>query len=119
MLNDFFRINLPYGIERNNDGAWVAFNREYMPLGFNNTRLKGEVFENTSIHTKYKKVTDKLLTGLAWDSEHGIQRNEKGEITKIFLYNDGSNPRNQSKDKKELWDSYFDKLKQLSSLEVA
>ena len=28
-LTDFFRINLPYGIRKNDKGEWVAFNREY------------------------------------------------------------------------------------------
>lgn len=26
-LTDFIRINLPYGIERNEKGEWTAFNR--------------------------------------------------------------------------------------------
>jgi hypothetical protein len=36
-LTDFFRKNLPYGIARNENGEWMAFNREYLPLGFNTT----------------------------------------------------------------------------------
>lgn len=40
MLNDFFRINLPYGIAQNNKGEWMAFNREYRPIGFNELSLK-------------------------------------------------------------------------------
>jgi len=38
MLGNFFRINMPYGIIRNENGEWMAFNREYMPLGFNDIR---------------------------------------------------------------------------------
>lgn len=34
-LTDFFRINLPYGIVRDSKGRWSAFNREYLPLGWN------------------------------------------------------------------------------------
>lgn len=34
-LTDFTRINLPYGIERNEKGEWTAFNREYLQsLGY-------------------------------------------------------------------------------------
>ncbi len=33
-LSDFFRINLPYGMMRNESGEWFVFNREYAPLGF-------------------------------------------------------------------------------------
>lgn len=120
MLNDFFRINLPYGIAKNENGEWMAFNREYMPLGYNNHAFKGnpgESFLDIPIYTKYKRVTEKLLTELA-HSENGIQRNEKKEIVKVFLYNDRTNPQNQSTEKKSLWDDYFEKVKKLSKLKV-
>lgn len=35
MLADFFRINMPYGMKQNKEGKWIIFNREYMPLGWN------------------------------------------------------------------------------------
>jgi len=70
MLSDFFRINLPYGIERNDKGEWKAFNREYMPIGYNNDR-KGMV-EDDRLYTKYKGVTERLQIELAW-GESGIQ----------------------------------------------
>ncbi len=40
MLSDFFRINLPYGISRTDDNEWFAFNREYLPLGWNDSDKK-------------------------------------------------------------------------------
>lgn len=121
MLNDFFRINLPYGIAKNENGEWMAFNREYLPIGYNNRELKGDPgksYLNLPVYTKYKKISQKLLLELA-DSEHAIQYNNAGDITKVFFYNDGTNPMNQSKEKKQLWDKYFDKLKKLSKLEIA
>lgn len=120
MLNDFFRINLPYGIARNENGGWMVFNREYMPLGYNNVEHKGNPglsFLDIPIYTRYKRLTEKLLIELAY-GEHGVMRNEKNEIVKVFLYNDGTNPQNQSTDKKILWDNYFEKLKKLSKLNV-
>lgn len=30
---DFFRINMPYGMVRNDKGEWCFFNREYTYLG--------------------------------------------------------------------------------------
>jgi hypothetical protein len=27
-LTDFFRINLPYGMNKNENGEWICFNRE-------------------------------------------------------------------------------------------
>ena len=40
MLRVFFRLNLPYGIAKNDKGEWRAFNREYMPWGFNDMNYK-------------------------------------------------------------------------------
>ncbi|WP_395045981.1 hypothetical protein [Flavobacterium sp.] len=118
MLNNFFRINLPYGIAKNDNDEWMAFNREYMPLGYNNIDYKGHVGHNYNevpIYTKYKRLTEKVLIEIAHGTD-GVQRNDKGEINKVFFYDDASNPVNQSKDKKELWDEYFDKLKNFQNL---
>ena len=120
MLNDFFRINLPYGIAKNVDGEWMAFNREYMPLGYNNTSYKGNPgkdFLDLPVYTKYDKISDKLLAEIAW-GEEGIFRDDNDKIVKVFLYNDRSNPLNQKPDKAEIWDDYFEKLKKLSKVQI-
>ena len=120
MLSDFFRINLPYGIAKNEDGQWMAFNREYMPLGYNNEKHKGspgQSYLGLPIYTKYKRVSEKLLLEIAHD-ESGIQRDEEGNIATVFLYNDGNNPMNQSREKEELWNDYFTKLKKLAKLKT-
>lgn len=118
-LTDFFRINLPYGIAKNSDGAWMAFNREYLPIGFNG----GEDFDLESkseypIHTNYKNITNELLLRLAdLDNDTGaIKRNDNGDIIKVFFYNDQTNPVNQSNHNNEYWHTYFAKLKILATL---
>lgn len=119
MLNNFFRINLPYGIAKNDNDEWMTFNREYMPLGYNDINFKdhvGHSYSDVPIYTKYKGLTDKVLIEIAHGHD-GVYRNDKNEIVKVFFYDDASNPVNQSKDIKELWDEYFDKLKRLSKLE--
>lgn len=119
MLNNFFRINLPYGIAKNDNDEWMAFNREYMPLGYNDIDYKGHLghsFNETPIYTKYKMLTEKVLIEIA-HSHDCVQRNDKGEINRVYFYDDASNPVNQSTDKKELWNQYFDKLKKLSKFE--
>lgn len=120
MLNNFFRINLPYGFAKNENGEWMAFNREYRPIGYNESskkELPGENYLDLPVYTKYQRVTEKLLLDIV-DDEHAIQRNDKGEIVKIFLYNDGTNPVNQSSDKPKLWENYFKKLQRLSKLKI-
>lgn len=120
MLDNFFRINLPYGFARNENGEWMAFNREYMPLGYNENGKKGmpgESYSELPVYTKYNRITEDFLVGLA-DDKNAIHRNDKGEIVKVFLYDDGSNPVNQSSDKPALWNNYFSKLKKLSGLKI-
>lgn len=120
MLGNFFRINLPYGIAKNENGEWMAFNREYLPLGFIDLNLKGmpgKSYLDLPVYASYKKVSEKLLLSLA-DNPEDIQRNENGEIIRVFFYKDSSNPVNvfgKSRDE-ELWNRYFNKLKILSVL---
>ncbi|MET6997816.1 hypothetical protein [Chitinophaga defluvii] len=120
-LTDFFRINLPYGIAKNENGHWMAFNREYLPIGFSEEGVKRNFNINSvsefPVHTFYKGMTDDFLLKLGWGGEDSITRKDDGEIITVFFYNDATNPRNQSKDIPELWNNYFERLKLLSSKE--
>jgi hypothetical protein len=120
MLSDFFRINLPYGIGCNKNGEWMAFNREYMPLGYNDMDLKRaghprDSFNELPIYTAYKKLTEKYLLSLA-ESEDYITRDENGKIITVYLYNDRTVPAT-TKDEDTLWKRYFEKLRKLSKLQ--
>ncbi|MCL3782744.1 hypothetical protein EMN47_20345 [Prolixibacteraceae bacterium JC049] len=120
MLSDFFRINLPYGIARNERNEWMAFNRDYLPIGYNDVSMKGlpgRSYLDLPVYTKYKKVPEKLLLELA-DDESSLQRDENGEISKVFLYDDGTNPVNRLDEVKDLWVKYFKKLEKLSELRI-
>lgn len=117
-LFNFFRISMPYGIKRNSANEWFAFNREYMPLGWNSTQHKKSIQDDTAyaeypIHTKYSGVTELRLMKLG-TSENYIQRDEKGEIHTLFLYDDNTNPSLNA----EGWDMYLEKIKLLSMFEV-
>ncbi|PKK35288.1 hypothetical protein BWI96_17275 [Siphonobacter sp. SORGH_AS_0500] len=115
MLGDFFRINLPYGIKRTESSEWYAFNREYMPLAFNDESYKG-TFQKMElpIYTKYKGITERKLKALAWEDPAGIHRNDKGDIIQVWFYNDGLNPSNDLK----YWNDYILKLKILATFLV-
>lgn len=120
MLNNFFRINLPYGIAKNENDEWMVFNREYMPLGFNDQNFKEHVgisYQDKPIYTKFIGLTEKVLIEVAFDPIKGIIRDENGKIKTVFFYNDGSNPTNQGKSSEEKsWNEYFKKLRRLSKL---
>lgn len=111
-LNNFFKINFPYGIMVNKKGEWTAFNREYKPLGCKDSlkAIKNEDF----IYCKYKGLTDTILKKLA-DTPGAIEK-DNNKIIKVFLYNDATNPSNQNK--KSLYKDYFAKLELLSKLKV-
>ncbi|MEO1010028.1 MAG: hypothetical protein AAFX53_01905 [Bacteroidota bacterium] len=110
-LSNFFKINLPYGIKRNEQGYWAAFNREYKSLGENDSTKY--VPEENFVYTNYGKLSDKLLMQLA-DGPSSIQMDENNVITKVFFYDDATNPSNHKEYQTNLWDKYFEKLRLLS-----
>ena len=84
---------------------------EYKPLG-NNDSFK-HIGKEDFIHTNYGILSDRFLMDLADDST-AIQIDENYNITKVFLYDDATNPTNHLKNDIELWDRYFNKLRLLS-----
>lgn len=117
-LTDFFRINLPYGVSRNSKGEWFAFNREYMPLGWNTQSSKkniadDNVYSENPVYTKYRGLTEKKLVEIAGSTDR-IILDSNGKIERVFLYNDNTNPQSSPK----YWDEYFQKIKILSNLKV-
>ncbi|POY36266.1 hypothetical protein C3K47_10955 [Solitalea longa] len=119
-LFNFFRINLPYGIKKNPDNTWFAFNREYVPLGWNskqNAESTGGALKpylSYPIHTKYQGLTDEAILKFIKNKEL-IHYNENGEILTVFFYDDRLNPTNKGGD----WDAYFDIIKSLGNYEVS
>lgn len=111
-LTDFFRINLPYGIQRNKDGYWSVFNREYKPLGYNESASLVD-FTQLPVNTKYKGLTSKQITKHIKNRDH-IHLDDSGEVWRFFLYEDKTNPQSSP----AYWDEYFTKIKFLSKFEV-
>jgi hypothetical protein len=114
-LSDFFRINLPYGIRKNSEGEWFAFNREYLPLGwndYNHSKSKSSnngTFSDYPIYTKYKGLTEKAILKIISDTNR-IQRNKDGDIEFVFFYKDATNPQSNPKH----WEDYFNIIKAFS-----
>lgn len=112
MLTDFFRINLPYGISKNDNDEWMAFNREFMPLGFGRKNHEDQIDNdkmNYPVYTQYKNIHEATLSKLAFGPE-GIFRDNNGKVFRIFFYDDRTSPSNAP----ENWDSYIEKLKIVS-----
>lgn len=119
-LFNFFRINLPYGIKKNADNTWFAFNREYVPLGWS-SKQKAESIAGTSkpyldypIHTKYKGLTDQAILSFIKNKEL-IHYNDNGEIQTVFFYDDRLNPTVKGGN----WDAYFGIIKSFATYEVS
>jgi hypothetical protein len=117
-LDDFFRINFPYGIKRNNDDSWFAFNREYLPLGWNSTEhiesiYKPDAYNDYPIHTKYKNLTENKILKII-DNPDAIRKDSTGKILTVHFYNDQTNPKISP----EYWDRYFKIIKSFSSFEI-
>lgn len=117
-LSDFFRINLPYGIKKNSNDEWVAFNREYKPLGWNDSFNNSFSIHNDNmnteypVYTKYKGLTEKKLSDIVNGDEKFLTFNKEGKIEAVYFYYDGNNPSNDSKH----WNDYFEKLKKVSGV---
>lgn len=106
-LVNFGSICFPYCIKQNDNGSFVVLNREYEPLGFNNSNSGYSSMElpiNTSYHELSLAYSKILKIG---DGVH-IQNEGKD----IFLYDDATNPFYNKKYMK----SYFDKLKILADI---
>ena len=109
-LTDFFRINFPYGIRKNDNGEWFAFNREYMPLGSKDrTSIDIKAWQQQFIGVKYKGLTEAFLTKLAASR---IERDGKGKISCIWFYTDATNPMNNPK----YTDEYFGRLNKIGKV---
>ena len=110
-LNNFFTINFPYGIQRNEHGQWCAFNREYKPLGFND-RIKRFNFENYPLYTNYENFNIENILNLVQNDVRNFHIDNNGNIKKIFFYNDATNPSK----KPEYMNNYIKIVTELSKL---
>ena len=115
MLSDFFRINLPYGMIKNDNGEWMAFNREYKSLGFNTTDCD---VNELPVYICYKGLTDRLIMNFVGHDKSAVKIDENGNVKSFWLYNDSTNPMNQGDKNNKYRDIYRNKLKRLATLNI-
>lgn len=116
--NDFFRINLPYGMKRNSKNEWMAFNRVYSPIGWKRpepvkTIYEDSVFSNVPVYHKYNGLNDESILKIIKDKDL-IERDENGTIYFVYFYKDNTNPNTSP----EFWNDYFEKLKAFSKFDI-
>ena len=108
-MTDFFRINMPYGMQRNHEGKWMFFNREYTSLG---NCGRDKIAESSDYYCSYTGITEDLLLELATGD---VERDSSGEITRIWFYDDNVTPGTNKVDDQK-WNAYTDKLKKLVTI---
>lgn len=104
-MSDFRAIYLPYCIQKNEDGSWLVLNRQYKPVGFNTDDHL--TYDRFPVSAKFKGLGPAKLAKLSYTG------NVEG--TRVYLYNDGSNPLLSAANMK----AYLAKLETLAKLSVA
>lgn len=95
----------PYGMQRNPDGSWTFFNRNYKPLGV-----------ITDDWAEWDVPQHRMpLKGLGPAKLAKLDVHGKGTGDRIYFYNDGTNPDNSPADRKR----YLEKLDMLLRLDAA
>lgn len=91
----------------------MFFNREYMPLGWNDHWSRSvfkEPFLELPVYTEYVDLDENRLLTIAGNDETAIKRNNDGEIVRVMFYEDRTNPMNSP----QCWPDYLNKIRELS-----
>lgn len=100
---DLRHLILPYCLQQQKDGRYIALNRNYKPIGF--TSNDWVTYENYPI-----AFTTKITPIIAARISHNSSPNTET----IYLYADNCIPT----DSKQNWDAYSVKLEILSGLKI-
>ena len=88
-ITPLYRIAFPYCIQKQEDGSYLLFNREYKPIGF-----------------RFKVLREDIIRKISVDGDPSDRA--------IYLYGDGSKPTQN----KENMEDYLERLSVLMSLKV-
>lgn len=73
-----------------------------------------KAYSEMPVYTKYKGLTENAILKIIKDVDR-IQRNDEGEIVRVFFYYDKTNPQSNSK----YWTDYFEIIKAFSKFEIS
>lgn len=99
------RLMFPYGMQKNSDGSWTLFNRNYKPVGV----VTADFAQLDSPNHKVQ------IHGLGPSTLKKLDHTGAGEADRIYFYNDGSAPSLSS----ACMSAYLKKLQLLMNLKVA
>lgn len=102
---NFRQAMMPYGMNKNPDGSWTFFNRDYKTLG----TITDEWSEWDDPRHKLK------LKGLGPATLKKLDHDNEGTGDRIYLYDDGCNPENSAADMK----AYLERLKILMGCQAS
>ena len=83
--NELRRTHFPYCLQKVGDG-WVILSRDYKPIG-----IRTEDHVDYEPHAEDLKIDNATLQKLAY-APAGITINIDGDVTCVYLYNDGCIP---------------------------
>lgn len=104
-LYTFFDVCMPYFLEKQPDGKYVAFNRESQPIGFNSPKGERDTAkwaETQPIEMSIRIIESDLDKLWGGDGEANLDR--------IYLYDNITSPKKS----KKAMDAYLEKIRILS-----
>ena len=103
-LNNYIAVYLPYCLRKQEDGRYVALNREYKPVGF-----------ITSDWINYDDYPVRAnIKGIGPCTARKLSCHSSEDTGDIFLYHDGCNPIIDE----DYMSDYFEKLELLAKMQV-
>ena len=111
---DFLRINLPYGIKRNSKDEWIAFNRDYYPVGWaktspNESIYGDDAFAQYPIYHKFIGLTENSILDIIKNPKL-ITRDSNGKIYFVFFYEEAT---------PQYLNEYFDIIREFSKFAIS
>jgi len=103
-MTTFLKRSLPYCIDKQADGSYIALNRRYKPVGFNLTHFIDYSEYPVGVHLK---ITPRTAAKISVHGDDNIKR--------VYLYNDSTNPSCSQK----LLREYLERLSILAKVKIA
>jgi hypothetical protein len=113
MEDNFFFINMPYGMERDDKGQWFVFNRLRLPLGWNAEHPDMDPvhgYYGVPVYAAYEGLTDEKIDAIAVNVSRCAAT---GKILMFLLYDPVNSPLRYDSGP-EVWAAYFERLKKIA-----